>query len=298
MPALYTHYVFGQDVLNNLDKNIQKDIKDNITYYNMFNQGFDNLYYYHYKWNFYKTLGIKAHKKKIDIFFENTFKFIKENSLENDSTITNFIYGIINHYTLDTLLHPYINYQVSNLNIPHSKIEFMLDRNIWNNEKNSFFKVLIPKLKFNSNLINLINYVFKNTHNIDNIGKAFNRSHNNGYYIYRYFINDKLGIKTYLYKIVDFITPFKDIKLHENTFYMKKFDERLLNKEKLSWHHPNNKDEIYNYSLEELYNISLKISLKLNNLAYEILHNKKDTKELISLIKLINLKNISQFPLQ
>jgi len=75
---------------------------------------------------------------------------------------------------------------------------------------------------------------------------------------------------------------------------MKKFDKRILNNEKRSWHHPNNKNEIYNYSYDELYNIALKISVKLNDNAYQVLHNKKDLDEFISKIKLINLKNIQE----
>ena len=133
MPTLYTHYKFGNDVLNKLNNNQKESIKKEIKYYNMFNQGFDNLYYYHIHWKYYKNFGVRAHKKKVDIFFKNIFKFIKENKLENDSSITNMIYGFINHYTLDTIMHPYINYQVKNLKIPHTKIEFMLDAIYINN---------------------------------------------------------------------------------------------------------------------------------------------------------------------
>jgi len=63
MPALHTHYEFGQEVLKKLNKKIQKEINTNISYYNMFNQGFDNLYY-HFRWKYYRIFGIRAHKKK------------------------------------------------------------------------------------------------------------------------------------------------------------------------------------------------------------------------------------------
>lgn len=293
MPTLYTHYEFGQQVLNKLNKKLQKEIKTNIEYYNMFNQGFDNLYY-HFKWTYYRKFGIRAHKKHIDKFFENIILYIKENNLENNSEITNMLYGFINHYTLDTIAHPYIDYQVNNLDIPHTKIEFMLDHELKINKRNSFYKTLIPRLKFSKELINIINSVFYKTHKINNIGKVFNRSHNNGYYIYRYFINDKYGIKTLLYKIVDFFTPFKDVVLHKNTFYINNLDNRIYNKEKIIWHHPKNKNETYNYSFKELYNIAYEICIKLNNDAYKVIHNKKDLNELINNIKLIDLKNIQE----
>jgi len=231
-------------------------------------------------------------KKKIDQFFENIFNYIKNNNLEDNSELTNMIYGFINHYTLDTLIHPYINYQVDNLNIPHTKIEFMLDGQIRKNNESSYYKKLIPKLKFSKELINTLNQVFEKVHNEKNIGKIFNRSHNNGYYIYRYFINDKYGIKTFIYKIIDFLIPFKEIKFHQNTFYTKKIDKRILNHKNLNWHHPSNKNETYNYSFEELYHISMKVCVKLNNDAYKVLHNKEELSDLINKIKLINVKNI------
>ena len=297
MPALYTHYTFGQNVLNKVNKNLQKEIKENIDYYNMFNQGFDNFYYYHFKWQYYRDFGIRCHKKKIDLFFTNAINYIKENNLQDNSICTNMIYGIINHYTLDTIIHPFINSQVDNLNIPHTKIEFIIDSYLYkyiSNDKwhNSLYKTLIPKLKFNNDLINLLDYTFLNTHNEEHIGKIFNRSHNNGYYIYRYFINDYYGIKTKIYRIIDFILRRDDNFFSNTTFRIKESNDEILNMNKNTWHHPSNKEKTYNYSLEELYIYSLKNAVKLNNLAYKVIHNKEDINKLINEIKQINLDNI------
>ena len=291
MSALYTHYKFGNDVLEKLSNHQQKTIKKEIKYYNMFNQGFDNLYYYLPKWKYYRNFGINAHKKKVALFFEELVLYIKENKLENDSIITSMLYGIINHYTLDTLIHPYINYQVKNLDIPHTKIEFMLDGRL---KDIATYQILIPKLKFNKNLINTIDTLFEHVHNEKNIGKIFNISHNLGYYVYRYFINDKTGIKTAIYRLIDFLIPFKDIKFYQNTFYTKKIDERILNTDKENWHHPNNKNDLYNYSYDQLYEVAINIATKTNKLAYQVLSNKKNCSELIKTIKLIDLKNIPE----
>ena len=51
MSALHTHYKHGNDVLKKLYKKQQLEINTNNNYYNMFNQGFDNLYYYLFNWN-------------------------------------------------------------------------------------------------------------------------------------------------------------------------------------------------------------------------------------------------------
>ena len=298
MPALYTHYKFGNDVLNNLNTDITNKINNELNYYFMFNQGWDNLYY-HFKWNYYKKFGTYAHKNNVDKFFYNLITYIKENNLEEEHQITNMIYGFINHYILDTLLHPYINYQVKNLKIAHSKIEFILDNMLYQKEhhykwKGNFFKTLIPKLKFSNNLSKTIEYTFFKTYNKNNMGKIFNTSHNNGYYLYRYIIFDKNGIKTKIYKLLDYIIPFKKLKFHECTYCLKDYNEYIFNYNKIIWHHPKNKLEEYNYSLEELYNYSLNIAIKLNTIIYNILYTNEDIDKLISLIKLINIKNIQE----
>ena len=297
MPALFSHYRLGQDVLKNTNKTIKNDITSNIKYYNMYNQGWDNLYYHFSKWNYYKHIGYISHKKNVTSFFSNAIKYIKDNNLENNSKYTNLVYGILNHYTMDTIIHPYINFQVKNLGITHTRIEFMLDSNIRTDKKGSIYKSLIPKLKFDKEYKKFINYIYENTYGKENIGNIWNRSHNNGYYLYRYFINDNHGIKTFIYRIFDIFNP-SSFKLHQNTFYIKNFDTRLLNKDKLSWHHPDNKDEVYNYSLEELYNNTLKICLKLNKLAYKVIHNKEDINVLLDLIDKINIKNMQELLLK
>ena len=205
MPAVYTHYLFGQKVLKKLNKTLQKEILENINYYNMFNQGFDNLYYYPFKWSYYRNLGIRSHKKKVDLFFKNAILYIKDHNLDNNSIYTNMIYGIINHYTLDTIIHPFINYQVTNINIPHTNIEFMLDGYYYlnnNQEKwrGKIYQTLIPKLKFDNNLLELLNHSYLTTHNEKNIGYIFQKSHNIGYYAYRYFINTYFKLINFLYK--------------------------------------------------------------------------------------------------
>ena len=294
MPALFTHYKFGQDVLKNVNSKLSNDISSSIHYYNMFNQGFDNLYYYPIKWNYYKNFAIKAHKNKIPDFFTNMIKYILDNNINNPE-LNNMIYGFINHYTIDTIIHPFINYQVKNLNISHTRIEYILDSKINKDFNTKIYKTVIPRLHFSKDLIKMIDYVFINTHNEKNIGKIFNRSHNNDYYIYRYFVHDKKGIKTKFYKIFDLVFRNKKFPLHENTFYVKEFDPRIINEDKNNWHNPKNKNELYNYSYNELYNYSLIIATKVNNLAYDVIHNNKDLEELIDLITLININNIPKF---
>ncbi len=289
MPAVYTHYLFGQKVLEKANKNLKNEIEKNLNYYNMFNQGFDNLYYYPLKWTYYRNLGIRSHKKKVDLFFKNTIQYIKDHHLIDNSIYTNMIYGFINHYTLDTIVHPFINYQVINIKISHTNIEFMLDGYYYlNNNKEKWrgriYKVLMPKLKFDKNLLALLNYVFLNTHNEKNVGYIFQKSHNIGYLGYRYFINTYFKLVCYFYKLFP--------KRNNNKLRINECNDTLLNTFKDSWHHPNNENKIYNYSLKELYDYALKIATKTNELAYKVIHNNEDITKLLEEIKKINIDNI------
>ena len=295
MPTLYTHYSLGNEVLNKVNKKLKTSVLENKKYYDMFNQGFDNLFYYHFKWSYYRKFAVKAHKNKIEEFFTNTICYLKENNLIDNSICTNFLYGFINHYTLDTIMHPLINYQKKALNIPHTKIEYMFDgyllkfyHDTWHN---SIYQTLIPKVKFDKTLINLIDNVFMTTHHVNKIGKIFKKSHRNGYYIHRYFICDNKKIKHPLYHFIDILTPKKDIRLCENTFCLQEYDNNILNAEHKPWLF---EDNTYNYSLTDLYNAGIKIATKLNNLAFQVLHNQKEITELITLISKIHVKNIQE----
>ncbi len=291
MPALFTHYNFGQDVLKKLDKNEQVSIKSNISYYNMFNQAYDNLYYYPFKWNYYRKFGSRIHNESVTQFFDNIITFIINNNYQENSTLTNMLYGFINHYTLDTIVHPFINSQVKNLNIPHTKLEFLIDAILINDTNfiwhNKFYKTLIPKLKFSKDLNNLINYVFNETYNEENMSKIFNISHNTGYYLYRYFVNDNYNIKKKFYYLIDFIIR-SDFKLYQNTFNKNIINLEILNNEKNTW---NYRKKEYNYSFQELYNYALNIAIKLNKLAYKVINEKEDKQVLLKEIENISINN-------
>ncbi len=294
MSALFTHYEYGKEVLNKLSDKQKDEINNNIDYYNMFNQGWDNLFYYLPKWHKIKKIGLNAHKNNVDNFFKNMIIYIKENNLEDNSMYTNMVYGFINHYVMDNIIHPYVNYLVKSINMPHSKIEFMLDSKIRKDNKNSYFRVAIPKIKNNKEFTNYLDLLFLKTYGVKNIGKKFIKSHNISYYLYRYFINDKHGIKRFIYKLFWFIKPTEDNKLYEFTYYYKIFDKRILNEERNIWNHPKKKNEKYNYSFNELYNYSIDIAVKLNNIAYNIIHNNDNINKLISLIKIVDTNNIDK----
>lgn len=85
----------------------------------------------------------------------------------------------------------------------------------------------------------------------------------------------------------------KKIKYSENTF-TKDINIEILNNEKLTWYNPKNKIENYNYSFEELYQITQEICVCLCNTAHKVLNNELNINDFIVLINNINLKNLEK----
>lgn len=295
MPAMYTHYEFGRYVLDNLNKDIKKTISKNLDYYDMFNQGFDNLYYYLPKWRKYRELGRYCHHHYIKTYFKNVITYIYDNNLQNDSEVTNMLYGFINHLTMDSIMHPLINYQTKRLKISHSSLEIKLDRYLYeikyhkDFQKEKMYKELVKKLKYGDNLINTFDSVFLSTYNQDKIGKIINRSHNLGYIVYKYFVFDSFGIKTFFYKIYDFFTPNKDFRYSEHTYYEKSFNTKFFNDEHKEWKY---KKESYYYSWNELYEYAIKNATKLIELANKAIYDQKYLNKFLKEYEKVNVKNI------
>ncbi len=298
MPSLYTHYLFGQKILKKINSSLKEDITGKIKYYNMYNQGFDNLYYYHKNWSYYKKLGIQAHKNNIANFFTNMINLIKENNIK-DNEIRNMLYGFINHYVIDTITHPFINYQAKKYNIPHTKIEYIIDNYLYNeNNKEKWhkeiYRELIPKLTFSNDLIQFIDTLFYQTYNEKKIGHVFNASHHNSYYLYRYLINDPHGLKSKGYFLIDILLRKNNDRLSDCTYYFKDDDNDILNLKHTNWHEPHDNTEIYNYSFLDLFYNCLKIATNINNLAYNVLNGKEDLTILIAKINKLSLKNMQE----
>ena len=115
MPQLITHNLFGKDVFNELDKNIQSSFKQEIPTYEMFCQSFDNFLYYA-SFNIKKTkkinfLSKRGHKTNVKKYFMNILNNIIELNLKDDPSALAYLYGSINHYVLDSTCHPLIFYK-------------------------------------------------------------------------------------------------------------------------------------------------------------------------------------------
>ncbi len=262
MPATYTHYTFSKDVYKVIKPLVQEKIDFNI--FSLFNQSFDLLYFSKYK------LGIYAHQHFVNLYFQNIIYFIRDKHLENNKEVLSYLYGSICHYILDSTIHPYVYYYTGVYKDKstkkyigkHAYFEFMLDAIIYQerNHKNiaraNIRKEIFQKYNFNKDLNDIIDYTFVNTFQFKNAHSYIKRGIKNYSFVLRHGFMSRLGIKYYLYRLLDF-RPFKKMVLHYNCYYIRKLDYRVLNKEHNKWYYPVDKEIHFHYSFYDLYDVAI-----------------------------------------
>lgn len=291
MPSITTHYMFAEEVFKNLSKEEQKHIKEEKQIYLTFAQSHDFLFYYTFDFKNAKNireLGHHAHHHNTQAYIMNIIKNIKENNLEYNQQAIAYLYGSITHYCLDTTCHPYIFYKtgIYRKEIPesikykgeHNHMEKDLDAIYYkkytnkNYNKCNISKEIIGNPVFSKELINLISDSYKDTYNEDNIGNYYYKSIKNAKIITSLAINDSLGIKRAIYKLIDKITNKKFGYLEAYSTHLLNPDYSYLNLEHKTWNHPSNKELIYKDSFKDLYSKSLKTSLNIIKHINEVLY--------------------------
>ncbi len=131
MPAVATHYLFGQAVYRELVRKNRKDIiamiRKNKKDYNIGLQGPDPFFYYHpTRANEVTKMANELHKKPGSEFFERAAVRIQE---AQDLRAFTYMLGVVVHYALDSEAHPLVN-QYGKDSVGHIKIETELDREI------------------------------------------------------------------------------------------------------------------------------------------------------------------------
>lgn len=271
-----THTYFAIDVYNNLPITIKTKIT-NPEYLKLFAQGSDPLMFHNLfigkKSKYYQQIQYQLHTENTQKFFLTLINYIKNNKLENNEQVLSYLYGNICHYYLDSLTHPYIIYKTGKFqkhnkgthkyNALHQEMEYLIDiYYISKNEKINpktfkIHKKIYKNYPFSKELATCINTTIKETYNIPNYANLLKKSSQEMKIFFRIFNYDKTGLKKLIYHLIDTITPSSTIKIKELS-YSNNPNKALkyLNLEKKRWNHPSIKQEIYNYSFEELYTIA------------------------------------------
>lgn len=248
MPNYKTHSIHGEVILPNIDKRIEIDKE----YLKIFCMGPDSMITTDYKIFDYQ------HYNNVKQYFETLLKLIKENKLQDNSVVMSFLYGQIDHYILDIVMHPLIYYMTEdmpkqNMLNPHGIIEMWIDEYVlkkFNKDEAYSYK----KLNINDNdLKKIINELYKEVYN-DNFVYI---KYKNGIKMINMFdtLIRKNGIK--IAPLITKLLNIGDITYHNN------FDQVLpyLNLDNEIWYNPET-GEVSHESFDDLWKKSQEESLE------------------------------------
>lgn len=132
MPALYTHYRFGQAVETTLPPTLREILQQYKEAFALGTQGPDILFYHKpMKKNDVRSRGVALHAVPPESFFVHAAKEITRAANENDKAfahaLLSYVCGFLCHFTLDVTCHPYID-EKAHGTFTHGKIESELDK--------------------------------------------------------------------------------------------------------------------------------------------------------------------------
>ena len=283
MPSTVTHAYFMMDIYEKLPINRKVFLKNEKDKLKFFSQSMDALYFYS-SINIKKTKKVRAfanyfHTKKTNDFIINLTNYIKYNYYSNNPEVMGFLYSIISHYILDSTVHPYVYYKTGNFiksdkntykyNSKHHILETKIDCYLIKTKekilprKYKHYKYLFNDSIESKELIDVIDFTFKETFGINNFSKVLDKSRKDMKIAFRLLRYDPYRIKYYAYKTLDFLTPKKALKISFASYSNKLKFDNYLNLERKTWYYPTTKRKKSNQSFIELYTKALNESIDI-----------------------------------
>lgn len=124
MPSVYAHYRFGAQLISQLPPAAQRTVGRFRQLYDMGLHGPDILYYQGIPGTG-SRLGDKFHTQTGKVFFEHVCRAVRLSPSEGAMA---YLYGVLAHYALDSLSHPFINRMAGQGKATHTQIETEFDR--------------------------------------------------------------------------------------------------------------------------------------------------------------------------
>ncbi len=301
MPSSVTHNFFSADVYKKLNINIKELIKPCYDQYKIFAQGPDPYFFFDFhltkKSKDVNKINIAMQHSLVNKHFVSLINYINDNNYYSDSMVMSYLYGQVCHYVLDTTCHPFIIYYtgIYDSNKPntykynglHEEMEYYIDCYLINKrekilpKKYKSYRELFNNIYFTDSLKDVIDNVISDVYGFDNASKIYLKSLFDMKHFYRIFNYDRFGIKKVIYCVMDKICGSRFVRKKELSFHIKSESKLFyLNEKKEKWYHPCDKNESYNYTFTELYNIAIKKTLIIinnidNMLNSKIINNKK-----------------------
>lgn len=240
MPSYKTHAIQGELIFPEIDLKTNINVEE----FKMFCLGPDALAPINY--NLFKL----NHTTNTKDFFLTLINYIKKYHLEFNSEVMAFLYGQLEHFILDLIVHPLIIYMTEG--IPqehvvnaHGLVEHLIDDYVidkYKIDEKSFSKRMAIN---NQETYELINNVYEKVYNASNIGIQYGA----GYLVTKLYDGPIRRDDTNIIStLTDFIN-LGDIKYHNNPELAKPY----LNLEHDTWYNPETKAK-YNLSFDDLWN--------------------------------------------
>lgn len=126
MPSNYAHYRFGAMAMDSMSPEIRRCVRRFRQLYDVGLHGPD-LFFYHniFAKDTYGDLARQFHHQSGEVFFSRVCRQLR---LEPSEAAMAYLYGVLAHYCLDSVCHPYINTIVKETDIGHTELETEFDR--------------------------------------------------------------------------------------------------------------------------------------------------------------------------
>lgn len=294
MPDIITHHIFGLDTVQNIKPSpLYNCIKENRDLFLIGLQGPDPIYYHHLRKKDNKAyVASKMHTEKTGDFLVSALCQVKKyeiSSKEFNEGIS-FISGLICHYILDSMAHPYVFYLGGRYNEDapetekyiglHRKIELAIDTILCQERfsiKSSEFKVykhILKNIQLPESLISMFDETLFLNYGIPNGGQIFKDSYEDMRTYYR-LTYDRFGAKKALAALALPIVS-KPISGFAGAFsYYNCLNEDFdyMNRSKKVWLHPVT-GNVYTFSFYDILRNANKKSSSLLLAAYDFATSK------------------------
>lgn len=126
MPSTYAHYRFGANLLPTMPGDVRRTIQRFRRLYDVGLHGPDIFYYnllpIH---SVARFLGARYHEQSGREFFQRACRAVR---LERSEAVQAYLYGLLSHYCLDALCHPFVQEQADAGVASHFQIEAEFER--------------------------------------------------------------------------------------------------------------------------------------------------------------------------
>lgn len=288
MPDILTHIAFADEILGKINlKILSSEISKRKELYRLGAQGPDVFYYYKFlsEQNNINRIGNMLHEEKTGIFLKRSFDYIVSKQLNEEDyfSIVSYVTGFLCHYILDKNVHPFV-YRFSGFCFEmgaekgaychnHKIMENMIDVYVWHDKKNThaYKQPVYSLIGTDRDLPAIIKTYLQDTiqdvYDIRLTKKEIYCAYKNMITAFK-LLYDPYKIKKNILKGLEKIRG-KNIILGK-PFYSSNIDEskKYMNFEKVTWTHPLDENEVYNYSFMELYDKAIEECLRM---MYQIL---------------------------